>query len=54
MHVQRSRSEDAAGKNEIQERGKREKSDKKNDGCHAGGGGDVWNLDGELSGSPGG
>ena len=54
MRVYRSRSEDAAGKNEIQERGKIEKSDKKNDGGHAGGGGDVWNLDGELSGSPGG
>ena len=40
--------------NEIQEREKSEKSDKKNDGCHAGGDGDVWNCDGELPGSSGG
>lgn len=34
--------------NEIQERGKSEKSDKKNDGGHAGGNGDVWDCDGKL------
>lgn len=41
-------------KSEIQERGKSEKSDKKNDSGHAGGDGDVWDCDGKLSGSSGG
>ena len=41
-------------KSEIQERGKSEKSDKKNDGSHAGGGSDVWDCDGKLYRSAGG